>query len=278
LRIPAACGDGSEGEVELNGHVELTDLNAFRLSVPAGVRAEITTDGLVVLRSQGAMKIQGTLAREGNTAAEFDDPRGLTVSQWIERAQLAERAWTVLVAGGDLIVSGNLSMDGPLALVAGGRIRIVGDVKVPAGRLWLVGEGGGLSVDSYAERPHLRIDEPLSNPLAGPLYFAVLSSPLPPWGGVDHWLGADASGRDGAGRWELAFLPEDIEMDGMHARADAFKPQDDPRLLPAGSGLRLLIEVVALPSSSASGSNWVSPVVDRVELRWERTQPEFRFR
>lgn len=278
LRIPAACGDGTEGEVELGGIEERTDLNSLRLRVPEGVRAELSGEGLMVLRSQGAMTIQGSLSRSGNAAAEFDDPRGLTVSQWIERARLADRPWTILVAGGDLILSGSLSMEGPVALVAGGRIRIVGDVEVPAGSLWLVGEGGGLSVDSHASRPRLRIDEPLTNPLAGPLYFAVLSAPLPPWGGVDHWLGADASGRDGVGGWSLAFLPEDIEMDGMHANAEEFDPKDDPRLLPAGSGLRLLIEVYALPPTETDHRSWVSPVVDSAELRWERTQEESRFR
>jgi len=67
-------------------------------------------------------------------------------------------------------------------------------------------------------------------------------------------------------------------MDGMHARADAFRPQTDPKLLPSGSGLRLLIEVYAAPSSSASDQSWISPVVDSAELRWERTRPKSRFR
>jgi len=278
LRIPAACGDGTRGEVALDGPVEETDLNSLRLDVQPDAETELTSPGLIVLRSQGAMTIQGSLVRTGCAAAEFDDPRGLSVSQWLERARAEERAWTVLVAGGDLIVQGSLRMDGPVALVAGGRIRIVGEVEVPAGKLWLVGEGGGLSVDSHASRPRLRIDEPMTNPLAGPLHFAVLSAPLPPWGGVDHWLGADASGRDGVGGWRLAFLPEDIEMDGMHARADAFRPQTDPKLLPSGSGLRLLIEVYAAPSSSTSDQSWISPVVDSAELRWERTRPKSRFR
>lgn len=278
LRIPAACGDGTRGDVVLDGPVEEKDLNSLRLSVQPEAEVTLTSDGLIVLRSQGAMTIQGDLVRKGNAGVEFDDPRGLTVSQWLERARLEERAWTVLVAGGDLILQGSIEMEGPVALVAGGRIRIVGDVEVPAGKLWLVGEGGGLSVDSHASRPRLAIDEPLTNPLAGPLYFAVLSAPLPPWGGVERWLGADASGRKGTGGWELAFLPEDIEMDGMHARADEFHPQTDPRLLPKKSGLRLLIEVHAMPPSSTTGSRWISPVVDSAELRWERTQPESRFR
>ena len=278
LRIPAACGDGTQGQVSLDGPVGETDLNSLRLSVPPEAEVSLSSGGLIVLRSQGAMTIQGALIRRGNAAAAFDDPRGLTVSQWLERAKLEERAWTVLVAGGDLILQGSMEMEGPVALIAGGRIRIVGEVEVPAGKLWLVGEGGGLSVDSRASRPRLTIDEPLTNPLAGPLYFAVLSAPLPPWGGVERWLGADASGLEGAGAWELAFLPEDIEMDGMYARADAFQPETDPRLLPTRGGLRLLIKVRATPPSSTSGSRWIPPVVDSALLRWERTQPEPRFR
>ncbi|MCH2106686.1 MAG: Ig-like domain-containing protein [Planctomycetes bacterium] len=278
FRIPAACGDGSRGEVSLEGLIGDTDLNTVRLSVQPAAEATLASDGLVVLRSQGAMTIQGTLTRSGNAAAAFDDPRGLTVSQWLERASLEERAWTVLVAGGDLILEGEIKMDGPLALVAGGRIRIVGEVEVPAGKLWLVGEGGGLSVDSRASRPRLEIDEPINNPLVEPLYFAVLSAPLPPWGGVERWLGADASGRAGSGSWELAFLPEDIEMDGMRARADTFLPQTDPRLLPSKSGLRLLIKVHAAPAVSRGVSRWVAPAVDSTLLRWERTQLGSRFR
>ena len=274
LRIPAACGNGTEGEVNLEGMASTTELNSLRLLVPERTRAELTAEGLIVLRSQGALRIEGMLERRGNADAEFDDPRGLTVSQWLERADASERAWTVLVAGGDIVITGKLSMDGPIALVAGGRIRIVGEVEAPAGRLWLVGEGGGLGVDSLAVRPMLRIDEPITNPLAGPLHFAVLSSPLPPWGGVDHWLGAVGSGRGGVGGWALTYLPEDLEIIGAQARPDTFQPMDDPRLLPARSGLRLLIEVFALPPSSPSERAWVSPVVDRAELEWERIQPE----
>jgi hypothetical protein len=120
----------------------------------------------------------------------------------------------------------------------------------------------------------LRIDEPLINPLAGPLNFAVLSSPLPPWGGVDRWLGASGSGRDGVGAWGLKFLPQGIDITGTQASRDAFDPKDDPRLLPAKSGLRLLIEVSALPPSGDADEPWVSPVVDRAELRWERIHAE----
>jgi hypothetical protein len=122
----------------------------------------------------------------------------------------------------------------------------------------------------------LRIDEPLYNPLAGPLNFAVLSSPLPPWGGVDRWLGASGSGRDGVGTWKLKFLPQGIDIAGTPASRDAFDPKDDPRLLPAKSGLRLLIEVSAFPPSGVAEEPWVSPVVDRAELRWERITPEIK--
>ena len=278
LRIPAACGDGDQGSVSLTGEVGQTDLHSVRLSVPPDSEATLTSPGLIVLRSQGAMTIQGTLTRLGNGEESFDDPRGLNLSQWLERASLEERAWTVLVAGGDLILEGSIQMDGPLALVAGGRIRIVGEVAIPAGMLWLVGEGGGLSVDSQASRPRLELDEPIINRLVEPLNFAVLSAPLPPWGGVERWLGADASGRSGSGGWELAFLPEDIEMDGIRARAETFLPQTDPRLLPSKSGLRLLIEVRAEPPASKGGSRWVAPAVDSALLRWERTEQEARSR
>ena len=274
LRIPAACGSGIEGELSLEGDVDIDDLNSLRLNVPKGVRTGLTAPGLIVLRSQGSLRIDGVLERRGNGAAVFDDPSALTVSQWLARAKSAEREWTVLVAGGDIIVSGEVLMDGPLALIAGGRIRIVGEVKAPAGRLWLVGEGGGLSVDSLALHPSLRIDEPLNNPLAGPLTFAVLSSPLPPWGGVDRWLGASGSGRNGVGAWRVLFLPQDLEISGAQVRGDSFDPKDDPRLLPPKGGLRLLIQVSALPPSGVGVEPWVSPVVDRAELRWERIRLE----
>ena len=274
LRIPAACGSGLDGELSLTENFDSTDVNSLRLEIPSGERVELTAGGTVVLRSQGSLRINGVLERRGNSAAVFDDPRGPTVSQWLERAQLAEREWTVLVAGGDIIVSGSLLMDGPVALVAGGRIRIVGEVEAPAGRLWIVGEGGGLSVDSLASHPSLRIDEPLNNPLAGPLNFAVLSSPLPPWGGVDRWLGASGSGRDGVGDWKLKFVPQDIDITGAQASWESFDPKGDPRLLPAKSGLRLLIEVSARPPESSAVEPWVSPVVDRAELRWERVLSE----
>ena len=122
--IPAACGTGKEGEIELDGLVEATDLNALRLSVPSGARAELVADGLVVLRSQGSLSVQGALVRRGNAAAEFDDPSGLSVTQWLERAQIAERPWTIPVAGGDLILPGRLLISGPAIARASWRVRV----------------------------------------------------------------------------------------------------------------------------------------------------------
>src|SRR5690606_15277391 len=133
VRLPAAAGDGGAGRVELNGAVEDSDVHAVSLHVPTDATAKLTAEGLVVLRAQGSLVIDGRLERADSGAAalgELEPAAGDTLSIWLARAGELGAGWTVLVAGGDLVVRGELEVDGPLLLVAGGMLRIPASGRV----------------------------------------------------------------------------------------------------------------------------------------------------
>jgi len=190
VRYPAAAGDGRDGRVVLEQVPGQHELSASRLEVPAGVTLDLSeVRGPLVWRSQGALQIAGRvlrrtgdagtagrLARElreladglSNTAPEDRPP----LSAWLARVLASDENWTVLIAGGDLRVppGGALDLDGPVVLVAGGWIRVAGEVRCE-GDLWKTPEGGGGILVHGGAIGHLplRLDPPLTNPLVEPL-------------------------------------------------------------------------------------------------------------
>jgi len=87
--------------------------------------------------------------------------------------------WTILIAGGDLIVprGAQIDVDGALVLVAGGWIRVEGTVRAGA-EVWKTAEGGGnISGPSLHNLP-LVLEPPLLNPLRLPLRVGARSPPL----------------------------------------------------------------------------------------------------
>jgi len=192
VRFPAAAGDGRAGRVSLVQPPREADLAASRLEVPAGTTLELSARrGPLVLRSQGALQIAGRLVRRtpsggagGSLARELrelaDDLSNTPpearppLSAWLERLLASEEDWTVLIAGGDLRVpaGGALDVDGPLLLVAGGWIRVAGEVRCE-GDLWKTPEGGGGILVHGGEIGilPLRLDPPERNPLVEPLLF-----------------------------------------------------------------------------------------------------------
>lgn len=192
VRFPAAAGDGRDGRVTLDAPPDRRELSASRLEVLAGATVDLSAQrGPVVWRSQGALQLAGRvvrrtagagaggpLARElreladglSNTAPEVRPPLGA----WLARVLASDEDWTVLVAGGDLRVpaGGVLDVDGPLVLVAGGWIRVAGEVRCE-GDLWKTAEGGGgilVHGGAIGVLP-LALDAPAVNPLVEPLCF-----------------------------------------------------------------------------------------------------------
>jgi hypothetical protein len=277
IRFPRAAGDGSAGAVELAGATQRgaarelrKDVRATRLTLADEAECALAAEGLVVLRAQGLLRIGGRLVRGAGDApsdttaggdggapsllASFD---GGTLSGWLARAAAEDPAWTVLIAGGDLVVDGMLEVGTPLLLVAGGVVRISGSVAASCEgcAVAILGEGGGRWPN--AERADLVLDEPLSNPLAAPLRLAVMSGPIPPRGKVARWLSGGAAGHAGAGRYRVRYL-RDPDLAGDLA------PRDHPSLLEGASSIRFVVELALEP-----GVPWDPPFVDEVVLTWE---------
>jgi hypothetical protein len=228
---------------------------------------------MVILRSQGALEIAGRLTRDSQPTSS--SPSGLTeellralatqkrdtLSAWLARSSDTEEPWTVLIAGGDLRITGEIALDGPLVLIAGGWIRI--DGRVDAEEVWKTPEGGHnvRARDHFQEIP-LRIDPPVTNPLLIPLRAAAISVPLRPSRAVDSWELVSLEGDAGRGSYDIAFLGLKDNGD----RIETFGPVDDISLLDGCAAVHVLVSLEMPPGPP--GEAWDPPVVERVELRW----------
>jgi len=294
VRYSPAFGRGLDGALELGPGVIAGWIEATRLVVPAGVSCELPEQGLVALGAQGRLELAGTLTRaserperrraEGESwldwslrvaagsPSEIASPlasargahgEGAALSRWLDAARESGERWTVLLAGGDLVISGALRTDGPLVLVAGGRVRISGWVE--ASEIWIVGDGGGGEARP-TERPlPLAFDAPLGNPLLEELVLAVQSGPIRPQRGPAGWSPASAVGRSGAGSWTVRYLGERELADGG---VELVGPVDDPMLLQDCAALRFAVELRVPP-----GARWDPPALDALELSWDELSP-----
>lgn len=277
VRFPAAAGDGSDGDLEPSPAPtgERLDVQATRLSIPTGSIVDLSgVDGMVVLRSQGPIDVDGALRRRTSEPASatpspmteellraFSRPpeEHETLSAWLGRVLDAKEPWTVLVAGGDLRVTGEISVDGPLVMVAGGWIRIEG--RVEAEEIWRSPEGGhNVRARDHVQEIPLIIDPPRTNPLREPLRTAVLTVPLRPPGSVTRWEVQGVTGRDGLGSHHLEFLGLEDRGEGIVV----FGPVSDVALLDGCAAVRLLVSLEVPPGPGA----WDPPVIEGVDLRW----------
>jgi hypothetical protein len=267
IRYPAAVGDGSDGEVTFDAAVlddRRTELDATRLSIPGELH--LTAPGLVVLRAQGRMHVEGRLHRTPVLDPDRPPPSmkdsfdGGTLSDWLARARATDPPWLVLIAGGDLVI-GDFDFDTPVLCAAGGVVRITGrGGELVPNELWVLGEGGATDPDTSVERANLVIDPPATNPLVERLGFAVMSGPLPPRGKVVRWLAGHVDGHAGTGRYRVRYLLDPVDL------APGVTPElvDDPRFLDDASPIRFLVELELGP-----GVAWDPPFVDEVVLTWE---------
>ena len=297
IRFPRAAGDGRDGRVELSLPTAPAELQATRLELPAGIEVDLSGhEGPVVLRAQGAIEIAGRLRRRLARPFSFDLPseaaragsqedgtepdplwfelqraRGGswgTLSDWLERVSASEEPWTVLIAGGDLRVSGEVDIEGPLLLIAGGWIRIDGG-PVRADLIFKSPDGGE-NVQARgpdpAENAPLVIDAPEVNPLAEPLEVAVFSQLVRPPGGVSSWRPAGVVGDARGG----SFRVEYVGQRDLGTRFQDYGPIDDLTLLEDCAAIRLLVRL-SLPAGN--GEAWMPPRVERVELSWNEPSP-----
>jgi leader peptidase (prepilin peptidase)/N-methyltransferase len=130
VRFPAAAGSGVDGNLALAGDVHSRDVNAVRLDVARGQTATLAPEpGLVILRAQKRLSIDGTLVRRA-AGEQPPVPTSGSLSSWLESLRTWGSTCTLLIAGGDLSITGRIEVDGPLVIVAGGRIRFSGAIAL----------------------------------------------------------------------------------------------------------------------------------------------------
>ncbi len=270
IRLPAAVGDGRAGDVHLAAARPERDLHAVRLEVPPEAVVELPAEpGLVVWRAQGALRIRGAVTRRSGGGEALLPQTTTTLSAWLEQLASTRANWTVLVAGGDLVVEGRLDTSTPLLLVAGGMIRIGGTVVAgSADHLFRLGEGGGIGFLATVPE-HVLVDEPSANPLATTIVWAVRSGGIPQREAVAEWISASASGSSSEavkrpspslgtlranGSWRLRWYAVDGGGGG----------RSDPRFLDPPGPARFEVELTVHP-----GGIWNPPFIDRVEASFD---------
>jgi hypothetical protein len=298
LLLPRAAGTGQDGIVELTETGERTRFEATDLSIPEGASVEFGATGPVILAAQGRITISGRLIRrvqtgearqapdEGHAAwlrrLRFDEgtldvpwlafEERETLTRFLERAGREQLPVTCLVCGGDLVVDGDIDVDGPLILVAGGRVRIPGRVRASEARI--TKPFGRSAVDAWIYDLPLEIDEPTQNPLVREQRWSIVSGPLMPGSDFRHWSAARAAGRPEPGtddgppgnRFEVAFIGVGTDDQG---RLVDLEPVSDLRLLEDTTVVRLRIDLVVAPARPGFPITWDPPWVDEIELVWE---------
>lgn len=271
---PAAAGSGIDGVVELAAHESRADIEATRVHVAEGIQCELDPGpGPCVVRAQGKLWIQGTLARRGvlsadaNLVAAGDVLSGNgTLTSCLESIQRSGVPMTILIAGGDLVIDGRVRCSGVLVLVAGGRIRAAHADSVSADRLYVLGDG---SVENHAHNEpghplHLELDPPTSNVLLAPLRLGVMSSPIPPEGRAVRWH---------VGTQVVSSEPGLVRVRYVGERANAADGRrevivDDPVALTDCPTLRLRIELW-VPSALGWRPPWGNGMYSPASLRRE---------
>lgn len=197
-----------------------------------------------------------------------------TLTAWLENAREMQPNWTVLIAGGDLEIDGEVWTDTPLLLVAGGMIRVRGEVHAGrsdgtgAGEVYLLGEGGGQSI--LRRTAPLVIDPPQYNPLVRPMSFAVLSKQIPQEDGPIHWSSAvevHSENRPGLeGQVTVRYVRDVPALEFDPERAELFV---DPSLFTKSGPIHFYVrfDIPAAPSSDTRGRvRWNPPLLDEIIL------------
>lgn len=289
VRYPRAAGDGLAEVLSLpDGDFAARDVQATSIGLGPGVECRLAGSGPVVLRAQGKIELEGRLVRrldEGVEAPPMWEPgdglpgpgrRVRTLTGWLDEALLREVPWTVIIAGGDVVIRGEIDVDTPLLIVAGGKIRGRRAPKVAGGQLWLLGEGGfdpdARSASAASNPPPpLVIDPPVVNQLRETLTFVAYSAPVPKAEAPREWGMPRITGRDGPhGEVGVTFIGAEIEGRGFDAgqavrHVEPMGVVRESSGAGAGARVRLRVELVVRPDR---GGDWDPPVLDRVLLTW----------
>jgi hypothetical protein len=292
---PAAAGDGRDDDVQLSGSETRRDVQAISTSITEGATCALDqAPGLLVLRSQARTQLHGTLRRDGapKPVSDADDAllrTAATLTELLEELRRRNSDFTVLIAGGDLIIDGRVFSSTPLLLIAGGRIRVARKDALHAPQVYFrdqifrrqPSKPYGADTDreptpglirfvapdnafDVARPCEFELDQPLVNPLRRPLRVAVLSTSLPPFDRAARWFeGPQASFRSGAGSVRVRYL-------GEHAGGGSVQV-DDPVALVQCPTLRLLIELEmpAVKADAGAADKWDPPWVDDVLIEYE---------
>lgn len=287
LRFPKCAGDGAAGVVQLGTDVTALrasrgDLHCAQLEIPSDQTVDLSEfPDTVILRSQTSVRLSGRLLRRsadvdtrredgeawgpwfgrvgmGQALGELAGKELGSVDAWLAGRTAEESPLTVIITAGDLWVDGEIQVDGPLLLVAGGRLRVSGVVE--ARETWVVGLGGGPDLHPPAREAGLSFQETSVNALKLPLAVGVLSAPLRPAGRELRWRSAQVGAHAGAGAVRVRFLGERDLPDGG---VETVGPVPDAALLDRCESIRAWIELEIGP-----GPSWDPPMVDFVEFRW----------
>jgi hypothetical protein len=276
VHYPLAAGDGSAGPVALAGTESRTDLHATGIRLAAGTTCRLPgAPGLVVLRAQGRILLEGILERHAPFAkAPLDcGPPGTTLSSWLARTQTENPSLTVLIAGGDIVIGaeGEIRSDVPVLLVAGGQVRNLGKGTLPAGRFWTQSGAGGPRDPLEEGESSFVLDAPVkANPLRVPLRYAVVSGPVPPTGPVARWMSAQAIGGPArkhpspSGKTPSSFSVHYFPADSAQM-PEFSKAPTSPAFLPQPGPVRFVVELVV-----GDEDDWQAPYLDRVQLEYEQ--------
>ncbi|MBK7643522.1 MAG: hypothetical protein IPJ19_10835 [Planctomycetes bacterium] len=278
VHYPLAAGDGSAGAVSLGEVEPRSDLQATSVDLAADVTCSLgDAPGLVVLRAQGRITLAGRLERRTPyaEALDCDAQRGEQLSGWLARAQAANPSWIVLIAGGDIVLSGELRSSVPVLLVAGGQIRDAGLYSAPKDGLWSQSGAGGIRASNGPRPARFYLDPPVGlNPLRRELRYAVVSGPLPQSGQVMRWISAASSGGfeppvdarrpvssdHTSSSYTVRYFPADAPQ-----APDFSKGVTNPAFLPQPGAVRFVVELVV-----GDDKDFLAPYVDRVQLSYEQ--------
>jgi len=272
LHCPREVGLGVAGEVHGSDAVhravklqETYDLQATQLTIGEGDQLSVGQGDhkspLCLLRSQTLLHCEGALVRSGVDEEIplpdrwLADHRGASLGDLLAHARDTGMPWTVMIAGGDLILDGTIDVATPLLLVAGGRVRITG-TRVDRGYpIYVVGDGGGTA--SVTKLP-LQMEAPGLNPLRKALVGASVTKILPSWVKERYeWESLELHMVSGHGTVQVSFLPAEgpISEDRL---------VNHPRLLPPDSPLRIVVSLTMPP-----GGMWDPPILDSIEFSWK---------
>lgn len=285
---PLAAGDGRLGAQSLGDALPSSDVQATEIDLAPDQICRLGEGaGLVLLRAQGRLTLRGRLVRSAPAVEALDlaAERGARLSDWLARERERNPSWTVLIAGGDLVIEPGAVLESsvPVLLLAGGQIRIAGTLALPSGgkTLWMqAGAGGPSALASQGQMSAQFLLDPPSgtNPLRKPLRYGVVSGPLPPTGRVARWVSAEASGWLGPRATSGVLPPRAPNASGTPSSwsvryLDAEEPEialnravASPVFLPRPGAVRFVVELVV-----GDGPLWQPPFVDRVRLSYSQT-------